>query len=241
MPPEPPFLRRARLADDAPTGRFPFDLPPVRQIAKVPFAQVTVIAGDNGSGKSTLVEALAVATGFNAEGGGRNLRFDTYATHSELHDSLVLTWRTRPRWGWFLRAETFYGMASTIALDDDPVEGLASRFPELHAESHGESFLDLARTRFRQRGLYFFDEPESALSLQGQLALMRLMHEACALGAQFVLATHSPVLMAYPEATIVELDGDGVTVVDYDDVLAVQLWRRFLDEPKSFLRQVLDA
>lgn len=237
---EPPFLRQARLNDDAPTGTFPFDLPPVRQIAEVPFAPVTVIVGDNGTGKSTLVEALAVATGFNAEGGGRNLRFTSYSTHSSLHDHLTLTWRERPRWGWFLRAETFYGMASTITIDNQP-KGLAEAFPDLHHESHGESFLDLAVSRFRQRGLYIFDEPESALSLQGQLALMGLMQESCAKGSQFVVATHSPAIMAFPGATIVELDGDGVHERRYDDVVAVQLWRRFLDEPGSFLRQVLES
>lgn len=229
------FLRSARLADDAPSEGYPYGLEPVRQIGSIPFDQVTVLVGDNGTGKSTIVEALAVATGFNAEGGGRNLRFETHATHSALHDHLVLTWHQRPRWGWFLRAETFYGMASVIAQDGE----LQDKSPDLHGGSHGESFLGLATSRFRQAGLYLFDEPESALSLQGQLGLMGLMQEACAAGAQFVVATHSPVLMAYPGATIVELDASGAHRCAYDDTVTVQLWRRFLDDPPSFLGRVL--
>ena len=128
---------------------------------------VTVLVGDNGSGTSTLIEAIAVAAGFNAEGGGRNLRFATFPTHSDLHLHLQMRWRLRPRWGWFLRAETFDGMASRIAVDDDPQSGVAGLFPALHDRSHGESFLSLMASRFTTPGLYLLDEPESALSSRG--------------------------------------------------------------------------
>ena len=130
-------------------------------------------------------------------------------------------------------------MATHIATDD-PVYGVGGMFPDLHGESHGESFIDLALSRFARPGLYVLDEPESALSLQGQLKLLRIMHDGCAEGSQFILATHSPILMAFPGARIVELDQDGAHVRDFDDVLAVQLWRRFLDEPSSFLRHLFD-
>jgi predicted ATPase len=205
----------------------------------IPFSAVTVLVGDNGTGKSTVVEALAIAAGMNPEGGSRNLSFETYRSHSVLSDHIVVTWNQRPRWGWFLRAETFYGMATHIATDD-PSFGVRGMFPDLHAESHGESFLDLALSRFLRPGLYIFDEPESALSLQGQLKMLRIMHESCTMGSQFVVATHSPVLMAYPEATIVELDDAGAACRRYDELSMVQLWRRFLDDPPSFLRHLLD-
>jgi predicted ATPase len=234
-----PFLSRARLAEGTPGQGYPFELPAVQGLAKIRFGQVTLLAGDNGSGKSTIIEALAVGSGFNAEGGGRNLQFKTYETHSGLFENLELIWNQRPKWGWFLRAETFYGMATHIATDD-PVDGITRMFPDLHGESHGESFLDLALSRFGGAGLYLLDEPEAALSLQGQLKLLRLIHESCSRGAQYIIATHSPVLMAFPGATIVEFDSDGPHTVAYDQVLAVELWRRFLADPTSFLRHLLE-
>src|SRR5258705_1308951 len=176
------FLLRAGLPRDAPDTLYPFGLPAVQGLSQVRFEPVTMLVGDNGTGKSTVVEALAVAAGFNSEGGGRNLRFSTHPTHSELHQHLRLTWSSRPQWGWFLRAETFYGMATHINTDD-PMHGVASLFPDLHAESHGESFLDLALSRFLRPGLYILDEPEAALSLQGQWKLLHVMHIAVGLGA----------------------------------------------------------
>jgi predicted ATPase len=234
-----PFLLQARLTDGAPSDGYPFGLAAVQGLAGVKFGNVTVLVGDNGTGKSTIVEGLAVASGFNAEGGGRNLRFSTHGTHSELHEHLQLRWSTRPNWGWFLRAETFYGMATHIETDD-PMHGVASLFPDLHRESHGESFLDLALSRFLHPGLYVLDEPEAALSLQGQWKLLSIMHAAVGLGAQFVLATHSPALMALPDARLYELDDAGVRLTRYDDLAVVQLWRRFLDHPESVLHHLLD-
>jgi predicted ATPase len=230
-----PFLRRASLADDAPKAGYPFGMASVRGLEGVEFASVTMLVGDNGSGKSTIVEAVAVAAGFNAEGGSRNLRFHTYDTHSALHEHLVLQWNRRPRWGWFLRAETFYGMASHIAQDDDPRTGIAGFFTDLHSQSHGESFLDLALTRFDRPGLYLLDEPEAALSVTGQLALLAIMHRACAMGAQFIVSTHSPLLMAFPGAHIYELRTDTAPARRaFDDVESVAVWRLFLDEPSVF-------
>jgi predicted ATPase len=162
------------------------------------------------------------------------LRFDTMDTHSDLSREIVLSWTVRPEWGWFLRAETFYGMATHIAKDDGPY-GIASMFPDLHGRSHGESFLELIDARFHRRGLYVLDEPESALSFQGQLRLLRFMHDATRLGSQFVIATHSPVLMRMPGATLYELGDDGIARCDYDDLQVVDLWRRFLTAPERIL------
>ena len=230
-----PYLRRVDLADTAPTDGYPFGLAAVKGIGNIEFAMVTTLIGDNGSGKSTIIEALAVASGFNAEGGGRNLSFSTYDTHSPLHHHLDLQWNQRPRWGWFLRAETFYGMATHIASDNDALSGVSMLFPDLHTRSHGESFLDLALARFDGPGLYLLDEPEAALSVTGQLALLAIIHRASVKGAQFVLSTHSPLLMAYPGARIYELTIDAPPALrDFDDVDSVQLWRLFLDEPSQF-------
>jgi len=210
-------------------SNYPFDLAVVQTIDKLQFGQVTVLAGDNGSGKSTLIEAIAVAAGFNAEGGSKNLMFKTHDTHSQLADHLLLKWNSRPRWGWFLRAETFYNMATHIAQDDHPDEGLAAIFPDLHNASHGETFLALAHSRFTGKGLYIFDEPEAALSIQGQIELAEIMTASLAKGAQFIVSTHSPFLMGFPDAEVYETDAEqGIVPTTFDDLTAVNLWRRFL-------------
>lgn len=233
----PPFLRAARL-DGPPADAYPFDIPAVRCLDELEYSAVTVFAGDNGSGKSTIVEALAIAAGFNAEGGSLNLNFETHPTHSSLADHIVLEWHQRPKWGWFLRAETFYGMATYIERDDDPYGGLKHIFPDFHNRSHGQSFQTLLDTRFNSAGLYLLDEPESALSFQGQLGLLSRMHQLVAEGAQFIVSTHSPLLMAFPGARLYELDEDGAHATDFDDLRVVELWRRFLDHPDSLLRHL---
>jgi predicted ATPase len=211
----------------------------VRGLGDIKFATVTTLVGDNGSGKSTVIEALAVAAGFNPEGGSRNLNFTTHDTHSALHEHLRLEWNGRPRWGWFLRAETFSGMATHIENDNDPRFGVAGMFPDLHNRSHGESFLELAIARFDGPGFYLLDEPEAALSVTGQLALLAIMHRACSRGAQFLLSTHSPLLMAYPGAAIYELSSVAApTARTFDEVESVQLWRLFLDNPTPFFDEL---
>jgi predicted ATPase len=168
-----------------------------------------------------------------------NLRFETTPTHSALHDHLELRWRHQARWGWFLRAETFYGLASHVTGDDDPRTGLAALFGDLHGESHGESFLDIATSRFGGAGFYLLDEPEAALSVHGQLKLLRIIFDSCREGSQFVIATHSPLLLALPGAVCAELGDDGIAMVDYDDLDVVRLWRQFLDRPDAFFRHLL--
>ena len=236
------FLRSVRLAPDAPRDGYPYELPAVQALAGprglVLDQPVTFLVGENGSGKSTLVEALAVAAGFNPEGGSRSFRFSTRASESRLGRHVVLTRApATPSTGFFLRAESFYNVASEIerlGADLLPAYGGTS----LHERSHGESFLDLATHRFGPRGLYLLDEPEAALSVPGNLALLRRMHDLVEGGSQFLIATHSPILMAYPDALIYELSEDGCTTVAYEDTEQYQLTRSFLEAPERFFRHL---
>ena len=230
-----------RDAAQATVDVYPYTLPVVRALTR-PLALdecVTLLVGDNGSGKSTLVEALAVAAGFNAEGGSPNFAFSTRDSTSPLHRHLQLVRSpVRPRTSFFLRAESFYNVATEVDdLGPDILEAYGST--SLHEQSHGESFLSLVMHRFGPDGLYLMDEPEAALSPYGCLALLRRMHDLAAAGGQFVVATHSPLLMAYPGATIYELTDAGIATVDYDDVDTVQLYRSFLSAPEQLLRHLL--
>lgn len=200
---------------------------------------MTFLVGPNGSGKSTLLEAIAVAAGLNAEGGGRNFTFATRATHSSLHDHLTLVKRGVPSTDFFLRAESFYNVASNID-EMGPAALRAYGGKSLHAQSHGESFLALVIERFGPNGLYLLDEPEAALSPQGQLTVLRRIHELVEDGSQLVIATHSPILVAYPDATIYALSDDGVARISYDEVPSVELYRSFLGDPELFLHHLLD-
>uniref|UniRef100_UPI003F498ABA AAA family ATPase n=1 Tax=Amycolatopsis sp. CA-151526 TaxID=3239921 RepID=UPI003F498ABA len=239
-----------RLPTDARTGRYPFTLPAVAWLAastqglELP-GGVTFLVGENGTGKSTLIEALAVAAGFNPEGGSQNFRFATRATESSLGDQLVLTWgTTKPRTGFFLRAESYYNVASEIErLDEEP--GSPPLLPAYggispHERSHGESFVDLVTHRFGPDGLFLLDEPEAALSVRGAMAVLARLVELVEQGCQIVVATHSPILLALPGATIYEIGEDGgIEQVDYDQALPVRLTRDFLAAPDRFLHHLL--
>jgi predicted ATPase len=217
---------------------FPFCIPAIRDLTTLSFdAPVTFLTGDNGSGKSTLIEAVAIALGFNAEGGSRNFQFAHRRSESELHTRLrIVREPGGSRDGFFLRAESFFNVAT--AVESLGVEGSYGE-RSLHEQSHGESFLALANNRFRDGDLYLLDEPEAALSLQGELALLRRMHDLVLGGAQFIVATHSPILLAFPEATILELSSQGIAPVSYDDAECVQLTKSFLESPGRFLRHLL--
>jgi predicted ATPase len=200
---------------------------------------VTLFAGENGSGKSTLIEAIAVAAGFNAEGGSRNVTVSTRASHSDLHKHIRLVRGTRrPRSGYFLRAESFFNVATYIEQLGDP--GIAAAYGDrpLHERSHGESFIALVQHRFGPKGLYILDEPEAALSLRGNLALMRRMHELVAEGSQFIISTHSPILLGYPDAKIYVLSSEGIAETAYEKTEVVELTRAFLDGREQFLRHL---
>jgi len=202
---------------------------------------VTFFVGENGSGKSTLVEALAVACGFNAEGGSAaaDARFSTRASHSYLHEALVLERSAlKPLNGFFLRAESFFNVATTVESGRGAMRMEDVYERPLHEQSHGESFLSLVLERFGPRGLYVLDEPEAALSVHGQLALMRRMHELVELESQFVVATHSPILLGYPHATIFEFGDHGIARRAYEETDPYRLTKSFLEEPDAFLRHL---
>jgi predicted ATPase len=230
-----------------PENRYPFNLPLVQAIrASGGFALspgVTAIVGENGSGKSTLIEAIAVALGLNPEGGSRSMRFSTRATESELGSyTRAVRAPGRERRSFFLRAESFYNVATQIEeIDAGSTELLAAYGGRtLHARSHGESFIDLLQHRFGPSGLYLLDEPEAALSVQGCMAAVALIDRHTKAGSQFIMATHSPILLALPEATIVQIEDDGsFHHVDYESCRTVAAMRGFLNAPQRALRHLL--
>lgn len=197
---------------------------------------VTLFAGENGTGKSTLLEAMAVAYGYNAEGGSMNFRFTTYDDVSPLHEAVHLTRGYRVRnSGYFFRAESFFNVASIIQLryNDD------GRMPDYHAMSHGESFLDYLGHDARE-GVYLMDEPEAALSPTRQLALIAHVVSMAQSGSQFVIATHSPLLLGIPGAGILEFSDEGICPVAYEETESYQIYRLFLDDRASLLHKLLD-
>ncbi|MFE9580603.1 AAA family ATPase [Nocardia sp. NPDC006044] len=242
----PGFLRELRLDSNAvDMDEYPFNLPAVTQLARAGGLAlspgVTFLVGENGSGKSTLVEALAVAIGMNPEGGSQNYRFSTRSTESVLGKHLVVKWGiSKPRSRFFLRAESYYNVATeTEELGPEQLAVFGGVSP--HARSHGESFMDLMRLRFFPNGLYLLDEPEAALSPRGCMTVLALLADLTAQGCQFVVATHSPILLALPGATIYEIAEDGdIGEVTYDQALPVRLTRDFLAEPDRYLRHLVD-
>jgi predicted ATPase len=221
--------------------RYPFSVPAIANLERLELDPgVTVLVGENGSGKSTVVEALAIAAGFNAEGGSANFNFSTAAAHSELHRYVKLERGvSRPSTGFFLRAESFFNVATQVdELGADLIESYGGK--SLHDHSHGESFLALVNNRFGPNGLYILDEPEAALSVRGNLALLSRMRQLVDQSSQFVVATHSPILMAFPGATIYSLDDNGYTRVDYEETEQYQLTRSFLEDRERFFRHLFE-
>jgi predicted ATPase len=223
---------------------FPFELPALATVGELRLDRpVTLLAGDNGTGKSTLVEVLAEAMGFVSEGGELQ-RYNALPAvpRAVLDGSLepVLS-STRPRNGYFLRAESFFNVAQFVDSGEKfaPDLSLYGDVP-LHQQSHGQSFLALAANRFGPEGLYLLDEPEAALSATGAIALLSIVARAAREGAQFIIATHSPILLACPDARIYELDDDGIAPRSYDDLDAVRLTRGFLAAPERYLRAAID-
>ena len=216
---------------------YPYCLPVCRNMAEIEMhPAVTFLVGENGAGKSTLLEAIAIASGFNAEGGSRNFGFSTRASHSCLHEVLkIRRGLKRPQDGFFLRAESFYNVATEV--DSLGVTGYGDR--SLHDQSHGESFMTLVMERFRGYGLYLLDEPEAALSPTRQLALLSRIHQLVHSASQFIIATHSPILMAYPEAIIYSLANDAVRQVEYTDTEHYSVTKQFLNNHEAMLAELL--
>ena len=230
-------LRRDRVPsfDD-----YPFSLPVIRNLDTLELhPKVTFIVGENGSGKSTLLEAIATAWGFNPEGGTKNFRFSTRHSHSTLHEYLWLVKGIkRAKDGFFLRAESFFNVATEI---DNLNVAHAYGGRSLHEQSHGESFMALLMNRFDGNGLFVLDEPEAALSPARQLATIVRLHELVQSRSQFVIATHSPILMAYPDAWIYQIAEDGLARISYEETEHYLLAKDFLSNPKRYLEHLLNG
>lgn len=242
------YLLEVKLKrDQVPSfDQYPFSLPVVRNLHNLELhPKVTFIIGENGSGKSTLLEAIAVAWGFNPEGGSKNFRFSTRRSHSELNEYLTLVKGIkRPRDGYFLRAESFFNVASEIeAMDRIPaaaplvINSYGGR--SLHEQSHGESFFALLERRLNGNGLYIFDEPEAALSPRRQLAMLTRLHMLVQARSQIIIATHSPILLAYPNALIYQIYKDGLSKVAYRETEHYTISKAFLLRPEAFLAELL--
>jgi predicted ATPase len=237
-------LRRERIAS---FDQYPFSLPGVRNLHSLDLhPAVTFIVGENGSGKSTLLEAIAVAWGFNPEGGTRNFQFQTRASHSPLHQYLLLVKGIkRPRDGFFLRAESFFNLGTDIErMDAEPapappvINSYGGR--SLHEQSHGESFFALLTKRFGGNGFYILDEPEAALSPSRQLAMMSRIHQLVQKRSQFVIATHSPILMAYPNAWLYQITTEGLARIEYQQTEHYIVAKRFLSNTEAELQRMLE-
>jgi predicted ATPase len=197
---------------------------------------VTFFAGENGTGKSTLLEGIAVAAGFNPEGGTKNYSFSTYDSHSELCDALTLIKGARKaKWGYFLRAESFYNVAT--AEEEYSRNGGTPLF--LHAQSHGESFLTTAQENFRPKGIYLLDEQEAALSPQRQLTMIMEIVRCVEQGSQLIIATHSPILLAIPGAEILSFDGEMIHPCSYEDTESYKITEMFINDREHIMNMLL--
>ena len=233
------FIRAACMDwDGIGKDSYLWTIPAIAGVERVDFERpVTCFVGENGSGKSTLLEAMAINCGFNPEGGTKNYSFSTFDSHSELCDSLRLIRGSRKaRWGYFLRAESFYNVATAEAAYSQ-----SGGTPQhLHEKSHGESFLATVQNNFRGGGVYLLDEPEAALSPQRQLTLLREIHTCAQTGAQFFIVTHSPILLGLPGAAILSFDDGPIHPIAYEETDSYQITSLFLSDRQRILRSLLE-
>jgi predicted ATPase len=234
-----PYLQTVSVRPDAVVedAEYPHNIPAIRGLGTIAFhPDVTFLVGENGAGKSTLLEGIALALGFSREGGTRRFNVSTAQSESSLHDVLKLVRGFRqPSDGYFLRAESFYNVATYM----DQVGYLGGYGGKsLHARSHGEAFMTLLTHKFKGKGLYLLDEPEAALSPSRQMAALRLIREIVADTSQFIIATHSPILLAYPGAKILHFDSSGIHEVAYEDTEHYAITRDFLNHYPRRLEQL---
>jgi predicted ATPase len=242
------YVRSISLKRDAVPSfkHYPFNLPAFKTLGELPFhPKVTFLIGENGMGKSTLLEAIAVALGFNAEGGSFNFNFSTFDTHSELGNYLrLIKGFDKPRDGFFLRAESFYNVASNIEEMDR--EGGGPRVIDsfggrsLHEQSHGEAFFSTFLHRFRGNGIYILDEPEAALSPLRQMSMLTRIHDLVNEHSQFIIATHSPIIMAYPNAAIYEFSEEGIIEKKLEETNHYRIMKQFFDNKKRMIHHLLN-
>lgn len=222
---------------------YPFNLPVLKHLDKVELhPNVTFIIGDNGTGKSTLLEALAINYGFNPEGGSKNYSFSNNDTHSSLAKFLRISKGiNKPKDGYFLRAESFYNASTYVeVLANETGINLYDYYggKSLHEQSHGESFFSLFMHRFWGEGVYILDEPEAALSPQRLLSFLVRMHELVNQKSQFIIATHSPIVLSYPNSKIIEISEEGFKDVRYNESENYTIYKSFLDYPESMLEKL---
>lgn len=243
------YLNKVSISGEIPRDNYLNRLPVIRNLYEMDGIRfrknVTFLVGENGVGKSTLIEGIAVAMGFNPEGGTVNFNFSTRESHSDLHHYLTVSrGYKKHRDGFFLRAESFYNVASNIDELDAGAPWLPSVIDSyggvsLHRQSHGESFLALVENRFGGNGLYILDEPEAALSPMRLMRLMCCMQELVDHNSQFIISTHSPILMTFPGAEILEITEEGIQSVDYRDTEHFMITKRFMDAPEKMIRSLL--
>jgi predicted ATPase len=229
------------LADPA---VYPFNVPALQSLRTLTFSpsRITFFTGENGSGKSTLLEAIALNYGLSLEGGNRNFAFDAEIAQGDTYPlarALKLSFRgARTGEGFFFRAETLFNLATDID-EKGLTQGYGDR--SLHARSHGEAFMTVLDYKFRRSGLFLLDEPEAALSPQRQLSFIILLHQTLRdyPDAQFLISTHSPILLGLPNAQILHFDDTGIHPIAYEDTPAYQITRRFLNAPDSMLQRLL--
>ena len=233
------FIRAACMDwDGIGKDSYLWTIPAIAGVERVDFERpVTCFVGENGSGKSTLLEAMAVSYGFNPEGGTKNYSFSTFDSHSELNQHMRLVkGPKKARWGYFLRAESFYNVATAEAAYSQ-----SGGTPQhLHEKSHGESFLATVQNNFRGGGVYLLDEPEAALSPQRQLTLLREIHTCAQTGAQFFIVTHSPILLGLPGAAILSFDDGPIHPIAYEETDSYQITSLFLSDRQRILRSLLE-
>ena len=237
-------IREIRIDEDIPKTEYFASLPAIKQIIQeqgiLLSKPITFFLGENGIGKSTLIEAVAIAAGFNPEGGTRNYSFSTADSHSTLHEHIHLVRGVGRHYdGFFLRAESFYNAASYLDTMDSKVLGSYGG-QSLHKLSHGESFLALVENRFSPDGLFILDEPEAAISPMRMLRLMAEIHGLATQGAQFIISTHSPILITLPDSDIIQFSDKGLEHVKYQDTEHFQVTKDFLVNPDRMLRILLE-
>lgn len=235
------YLRSVKLLRDQIDSfdQYPFSLPIFRELETLEFhPQVTFIIGENGTGKSTLLEAIAIAWGFNPEGGTRNFTFSTRNSHSELHEKLrLIRGVKKPKDGFFLRAESFYNLATQI---EELKVGEFYGGTSLHEQSHGEAFFATFMNKFRGNGFYILDEPEAALSPMRQMAMISRINDLVKQHSQFIIATHSPIIIGYPNATILQISNNCIEVVEYEKTEHYVVMKEFINNRKKILGILLE-